>query len=80
VDISDREELRIGFVSVPRAERCCAIALPDSIAEDVIARYLTMGFEDPTRRIARELGGPAAGRRLKLPPPEWRPTPTQDHP
>lgn len=47
VDVADREELRIGFVSVSRAERYCAVALPDSVPEDVFARYLTMGFEAP---------------------------------
>ncbi|MDO8209646.1 UvrD-helicase domain-containing protein [Conexibacter sp. CPCC 206217] len=44
VDPSEREELRIGFVSVSRAKRYCAVALPDSVAEDVFTRYLTMGF------------------------------------
>ncbi|MDA0168434.1 ATP-dependent helicase [Solirubrobacter taibaiensis] len=40
----EREELRIGFVSVTRAERYCAVALPDSVPEDVLQRYLKMGF------------------------------------
>lgn len=47
VDIADREELRIGFVSVSRAERYCVVALPDSVAEDVVTRYQAMGFEAP---------------------------------
>lgn len=47
VDPSDREELRIGFVSVSRAERYCAVALPDTVAEDVVGRYVDMGFQSP---------------------------------
>lgn len=40
-----RELLRIGFVAVSRAERYCAVALPHTVAEDVVARYISMGFE-----------------------------------
>jgi len=43
----EREELRIGFVSVSRAERYCAVALPDTVPEDVFGRYVAMGFEAP---------------------------------
>lgn len=43
-DLHEREDLRIGFVALSRAQRYCAVALADSVAEDVHAQYVEMGF------------------------------------
>jgi hypothetical protein len=43
-DLRDREVLRIGFVALTRARRYCAVALADTVPEDVRARYEAMGF------------------------------------
>ena len=43
-DLHEREDLRIGFVALSRARRYCAVALADSVAEDVHAQYVEMGF------------------------------------
>ena len=43
-DLREREVLRIGFVALTRARRYCAVALADTVPEDVYARYEAMGF------------------------------------
>jgi superfamily I DNA/RNA helicase len=43
-DLRTREVVRIGFVALTRARRYCAVALADSVPEDVHARYVAMGF------------------------------------
>jgi hypothetical protein len=43
-NLHEREDLRIGFVALSRARRYCAVALADSVAEDVHAQYVEMGF------------------------------------
>ncbi|HZV75946.1 MAG TPA: ATP-dependent helicase [Conexibacter sp.] len=43
-DLREREVVRIGFVALTRARRYCAVALTDSVPEDVHARYVSMGF------------------------------------
>jgi hypothetical protein len=44
-DVKEREIVRIGFVALTRARRYCAVALADSVPEDVHARYRSMGFD-----------------------------------
>jgi superfamily I DNA/RNA helicase len=38
------EETRIGYVGLTRARRYCAVALPNTTPEDVIAAYEGAGF------------------------------------
>jgi DNA helicase-2/ATP-dependent DNA helicase PcrA len=40
----DAEELRIAFVALTRAQRYCALALPDDCEPDVIDAYESIGF------------------------------------
>jgi ATP-dependent DNA helicase UvrD/PcrA len=44
VDESQEEELRIAYVALTRAERYCAVALPNSVEADRIDAYLSVGF------------------------------------
>jgi DNA helicase II / ATP-dependent DNA helicase PcrA len=44
VDESQEEELRIAYVALTRAERYCAVALPNNVEADLIDAYLGVGF------------------------------------
>lgn len=44
VDESQEEELRIAYVALTRAERYCAVALPNNVEADRIEAYLGVGF------------------------------------
>jgi len=41
---NEAEELRIAYVALTRAERYCAVALPDDTSPELIAAYLNVGF------------------------------------
>lgn len=44
VDESQEEELRIAYVALTRAERYCAVALPNNVGAEQIDAYLGVGF------------------------------------
>jgi len=44
VDDTDREELRIAYVALTRAERYCAVALPDDCSDARLSAFTAAGF------------------------------------
>jgi ATP-dependent exoDNAse (exonuclease V) beta subunit len=44
---ADREEVRIAYVALTRAERYCSVALPDDSTDDLLRAFFDAGFVRP---------------------------------